>query len=78
MKKNTSKPKQMFKRCSICNKPIKGFSKSQVEYNLKLHLEAHTIKDAINAQSIEIEKEKQDLKQSPVFPQTQDKENKNG
>jgi len=55
MKKQTSKPKQMFKRCSICNKPIKGFSESQIKYNMKLHLEAHTIKDAVNDQSIEIE-----------------------
>ena len=32
---------QYSKKCPKCNKDIKGYSKSQVEYNLKLHLDKH-------------------------------------
>ena len=43
------KIKQFYKKCNICNKAIKGTSEKQVEYNLRLHLEAHSkIQDKIN------------------------------
>lgn len=43
MKKETKQREitQFSEKCPKCKKPIKGFSKSQVEYNLKLHLEKH-------------------------------------
>ena len=41
MKTQNRKIKQYSKPCPECNKEIKGFSESQVDFNLKLHLEAH-------------------------------------
>lgn len=32
---------QYSEKCKICNKEIKGFSESQVAYNLRLHMEKH-------------------------------------
>ena len=42
------KPKiktEYFVDCPICKKEIKGTSKSQVEYNLKLHIDKHKRKN---------------------------------
>lgn len=41
MKKEIKTRVQYSKDCPECKKAIKGFSESQVEYNLKLHLEKH-------------------------------------
>lgn len=44
MKKEVKKRKEIVqysKKCPKCNKDIKGFSESQVGYNLKLHIEKH-------------------------------------
>ena len=38
---NLDYQKQIFEKCPLCPRKIKGFSESQVEYNLKLHLEKH-------------------------------------
>ena len=43
MKKRT----EYFEECPYCKKEIKGFSESQVEYNLKTHINAkHKKKNA--------------------------------
>jgi len=41
IKQREEKRKVYFVSCPICKKEIKGTSVSQVEYNLKLHLEKH-------------------------------------
>ena len=33
--------KQYFLNCPVCDEELKGTSSSQVEYNLKLHLDKH-------------------------------------
>lgn len=41
MKSTKKQIKQYSKNCPKCKKEIKGYSESQVDYNLKLHLETH-------------------------------------
>lgn len=44
MRSNTKKInpiKQYVKVCKKCHKQIKGYSQSQVNFNMKLHLQAH-------------------------------------
>lgn len=36
--KTTREITQYSKKCFICKKDVKGFSESQVEYNLKVHI----------------------------------------
>jgi len=39
-RKVTKNITEYYKVCPVCKKEIKGTKKSQVEYNLKIHLEA--------------------------------------
>ena len=41
MKESNTEIKTYSKQCPKCKKEIKGYSESQVEYNLKLHLDSH-------------------------------------
>lgn len=48
--KSREEKKELIKKifytyCPICNKEIKGTKQSQVEYNLKLHLDSHRKKE---------------------------------
>lgn len=38
---------QYSEKCPICKKEIKGFSESQVKYNLKIHIKRKHKKDDI-------------------------------
>jgi hypothetical protein len=40
MKTTKKEITQLSKKCPICKKEIKGYSESQVEYNLKIHIDA--------------------------------------
>ena len=49
--KKTNKTREMVQyseRCPHCKKEIKGFSESQVKYNLEVHIKQKHDKDKIN------------------------------
>ncbi len=47
MKKEIVKSERIVysEKCNICKKEIKGFSETNVEYNMRLHKETHEVKE---------------------------------